>query len=299
MKRRKISDLLVTLLTLSAAMAGPAVGQRIDPPQHPNNGRGAIHRSLEWRQPEGGGQATGLYLIGIVPAGMITRILILSPGGRAIRITYTVDPRRGVQTGELLDDATGWWARLEERFGIRADSLGAYLAYDRWIWDTSAPDKVRLRFAASGASPVEEELPLTEPTVPYARFAEVLAASGTGGEVVARLPVGLAEAVLFLDTSLSPTPAPLQAELDNLGYAARGVFEVLAELLRAAPPEGLDVAGDRLPWLMSVERAQKGTATSDPAVLELTSRFRSVENADPLSDYLAAEVFGARHPPGR
>lgn len=285
MNRRENSRLLVPLLTLLVAMAGPAVAGQVEASRDRNYGSGATHRSLEWRQPEGGGKAVGLFLADMAPAGMITRILVQDPDGRPIRITQTIDASGGVETGELLDEDTGWWARLELRLGVRADHLGGYFAAAEMLSATPAPPKVRLRFVAAGASPVEAELALAEPAVLRAALAAALAASGAGGEMVAHLPQGLAEAVLFLDSSLSPSPLPIHAEGDNLAYASRGVVEVLAHLLRAAPREGLDVGRYSTPWPLGVGPFEKGTSSSDPAVLELVSRFASVENADPLADY--------------
>lgn len=260
-------------------------------------GSGSIHRSFEWREARGTGRASGLYLMDMVPAGMVSRVLVEGPAGRRIRITNALDPRRGLETCELLDDATGWRARLDLDFGYQADGLGAFFAADEARSAAAQHVPFRLRFAADGTPPVEVEVAAEERAVLHAAAAEAALSAGAGKELAARLPPGLAEAVLFLDSSMSPHPLQAHNEGDNFAHGLRGVVEILADIVRAAPPEGLEVERYATPWPMTVRPMERGTSSSDPTVLEFISRFRSVQNSDPLSDRLAAEVFADPPPP--
>ncbi len=289
MNHRK--NLVTILALLPLAFSAAALADGGAPTAERAYREAAFHRAFEWREPAGDGSASGLYLMDMVPAGMVQRVLVEDPAGRQVRITQSLDVRRGVQTTELLDDATGWQARMELDFGFRAETLGAFFAADEARSKAAEPAPLRLRFAADGAPAVETEVAATDPAAVHAAVAEAVRASAAGA-LVAGLPEGLAEAVLFLDGSLSPEPLESRSEGDNLAHGARGVVEVLAAALRAAPPEGLDAGRWGTRWPMTVRPIERGTSSSDPMVLEFVSRFRSVQNADPLADRPAAEAFG-------
>jgi len=276
--------------------AGAVAAQVAETQQDRGYQSGAFHRAFEWRETSGTGHAEGLYLIDMVPAGMVQRVLVEDPTARQVRITKSLDVRRGLDTSELLDDATGWWARLEVDFGFEAETLGAFFAADEVRSKQPRPEPLRVRFSADGVRPVEVEVAAIDPETLHSAVAEAMRSEAAGETLAARLPEGLAQAILFLDASLSPEPLEAR-EGDNLAYSARGVVEVLADVLRAAPPEGLEVGRYATPWPMTVRPIERGTSSSDPSVLEFVSRFRSVENADPLSDRPAAEAFGNSPPP--
>ena len=294
-RKSLIGGSLASLALVLSAARGSTEGAET-PPEREYRSAG-FHRGFDWREAAGAGQAQGLYLVDMVPAGMVQRVLVEDPAGRPVRITKTLDVRRGLDTCELLDDTTGWWARLDLDFGIQADSLGAFFAADEARAASGKPSPLRVRFAADGTSPVEVEVAATEPKALHLAVAEAVRAAAPGNDLVATMPAGLAQAILFFHTALSPSPLETRVEGDNLAYSARGVVEVLANVLRAAPPKGLDVERYSAPWPMTVRPMERGTSSSDPAVLELVSRFRSVENSDPLSDRPAAEAFGDPPPP--
>jgi len=286
--RRQLAWSLALVAFASSWGAGLAVGET----SGRDYGSGSIHRSFEWQEAAGAGRAAGLYLMDFVPTGMVSRVLAEDPTGRQVRITVSLDPRRGLETCELLDDATGWRARLDLDFGLQADTLGAFFVADEARSAALRHTPFRLRFAADGTPPVEVEVAAEEREALHAAVAEAVRAAAAGEALVARLPEGLAQAILFLDASLSPHPLQTRTEGDNFAHGLRGVVEVLADVLRAAPPEGLDLGRYATPWPMTVGPMVRGTSSSDPVVLEFVSRFRSVQNADPLSDRPAAEAFG-------
>lgn len=290
----RYASLILVLLTVASSAVAVAETQ----PER-DYGSGSVHRYFEWRNSEGEGRATGLYLVDFVPTGMVSRVLAEDPAGRQVRITVSLDPRRGVQICELLDDATGWRARLELDNGLRADTLGAFFAADVARSAARQPVVYRVSFTADGTRPVvvDLELDVVEPETLHAAVTEAVSAAGAARQLAPRLPPELAETVLFLDSSMSPQPLQAHTEGDNFAHGLRGVVEVLADILHTAPPEGLEVERYATPWPMTVGPMKRGTSSSDPAVLEFVSRFRSVENADPLSDRRAAEVFAAPLPP--
>ena len=90
------------------------------------------------------------------------------------------------------------------------------------------------------------------------------------------------------------SPGPLQTEWQDshVVYTMRGVVEVLAGVFRQQPGLGAANKTRAEAWRMTVGDSKRGIGIVDLDLLELVSRFRSVENADPLSDHLAQEVLG-------
>lgn len=272
---------LAAALLIAILPAAPAAAAQ----EERDFGRNAVHRALSWENPHGDGRADGLYLLEMNQDGMVTRVLA-DPADRPIRLTKTLDARLGVESGELLDDATGWWAVLDLDTGLASESLSAYFAAATQI-NPGTDHVLRLTLRTSDGLKLSRQLAPAEPAELHTQLAQALVEAGLADRLVASLPDGLADAVLFLDRSLSPDPLPTGDSVDNIAYSTRGVVEVLAAAIRAATdtPESADG-----PWPMTVGAMDRGLLNADE--LELVSRFRSVENADPLSDRRPDEVLG-------
>lgn len=250
-------------------------------------GEDRAHRGIRWTSPTGDGVASGLYLLELHRLGMVSRLLAEDVGGRLVLITSTLDGRQGQERIEFRDEATGWWVRLEVDMGLRSANLGAFFAAAREL-EPGQGRRVRLQLLSRDGVRFERELDLADPEELYRRFADELVAADQAEPLTAGMPPGLNETVFFLDASMSPSPWPSDSQ-DNVAFSLRPVIEVLAHVLDERV--GQATAGPREPWAMTVGSMEKGTGLVDPEQLAFVSRFRSVENADPLSDHRAALVF--------
>ena len=254
-------------------------------------GTGAVHRSIQWVSPSGARTTAGLFLLDMTPAGMVERILAQDTADRPIIVTWTLDVRNGREWSEFLDDETGWWARLEVDTGVRADTLGAYFtAAGRQL---QPGHTLNMKLVTREGLVFERRLALANTeALPYQDFVADLVADGPAEELVAVRPPELVAAVFFLDAFMSQGPLQTEWQDSHVGYNMRGVVEVLAGVFRQQA--GVDAANTTRAeaWKMTVGDFKRGIGIVDPDLLELVSRFRSVENADPLSDHLAQEILG-------
>jgi len=60
-------------------------------------------------------------------SGAMTRLMVVTPSGRAVVLTDTLLPRQGIVTTRILDDLTGTWLEIELRFD-RGDTLNQFFA---------------------------------------------------------------------------------------------------------------------------------------------------------------------------
>jgi hypothetical protein len=232
------------------------------------------------------------------------RVLLLDEerGWRLI-LTQTLDPRRGVDTTEILDDVSGWWARLEYRSGVQAESLDAYFARGRELPTTDeATGFLDYRLTAVGGFSMVPRIPVRGATkeVIWDGLFEQLGAAGLIQGLTADVSESFRDAVLFLDVSLME----LGSDSAPGGVADRprywpGLLGLLARVLRSTlssdDPRLVEFA---TPWTMRrVGPIGKGSSIVEPELLELASHFRSVENADPLAGHRVDDLAASTADP--
>lgn len=246
------------------AAGGMAVSERTE-----------YRRSFTWNAPEGDGVGRGLYLFRMGPGSMSSILLAETPDGRRVVLTDEVDATTGLMKKELIDDSTGWRASVVLNAGVTAESLDRWFRAAREALQYGEGRSAPVRFATSGGLLFEESVPVDETDHKEQIVAERLSARGDLDVLSDSVPPGLRDAVLFLDTSLSPDPLPWREAHDNVGHGFRSPVEIVARALRAAPPGGEDFAFRRR-WPMSVGEARKGFGSWTVDELELFSGFRTV-----------------------
>lgn len=128
-------------------------------------------------------------------------------------------------------------------------------------------------------------IPIREPEI-WGAFFDQLAAAGVAHDVAASVPDDFRGAVLFLDVSLTDWGSGLPSGVADRPRAWPGLLGLLARVLRAAlPSDDPRLIEFAAPWPMTVGNGGKGSNIVEPELLELASRFRSVENADPLAGH--------------
>jgi hypothetical protein len=243
---------------------------------------GAYHRGLSWQSPPGQPERTALYLARVHPQGTVFRYLFLAPSEWRLIYTERLDPASGLMATRLLDDETGWWACLSTDSDLSAASLEAWR---RLVFRDDAPESppevFSVTVATSNGFTYHERLTLGTEWPSTVVFAD-LERQGRVGELSARLPRSLVPAILFLDASLGDASGPTGAIAAP--RRSRDLLGILADALRAVPPAGLDPRTLDAAWPMANGRRRIGGTVLDPHLLEITSRFRHVDNTDPLSD---------------
>lgn len=248
--------------------------------------RTEYRRSFTWNAPEGDGVGRGLYLFRMGPASMSSTLIAETPDGRRVMLTDEVDPTTGSMKKELIDDATGWRASLVMNAGVTAKTLESWFRAAREALQYGEGRSVPVRFATSEGLLFDESVPVDRADQKEQIVAERLSARGDLAVLSDSVPPGLRDAVLFLDTSLSPDPLPWRDDHDNVGHGFRGAVEVVARALRAAPPGG-EEPGFQRRWPMSVGEARKGFGSWTVDELELFSGFRTVS-----PETFSSERFG-------
>ncbi len=268
--------------------------------QAPDYGESAYQRSIRWTSPSGERSTPGLFLFDMTSAGMVNRILAQDPAGRPLILTWTLDALHGKEWSELLDDETGWRVRLEVDTGVKAKHLGAYFAAAMRDLRPELGASFNLTLTTPGGLYFERELPMLKWSErPYRAFGTALGTTDSADGLVASIPAGLSDAIFFLDSSMSPGPGPQEGSENTIARPMRGVIEVLATVLETTRREAVGAPDEAEvePWVMTVSEGRKGIGVVDPNLLGLVSRFRSVENADPLSDHRAREVLSQDRDP--
>lgn len=287
---------LLFVLALLLALTGEVWAQTAEDPMGYH--KGSAYRSVSWENPAGAPGPNGLLLIDIAPAGHVTRWLVADPEGQwRLILTESLDPSRGLATTEIIDDATGWWIRLETRFEIREDTLGAF--FQRSDQQPPIDESAGFhdyRLTTSNGLSFSPRIPIKEPKV-WGSFFQQLSAAGLADDVAASVPDAFREAVLFLDVSLMDWGSGLPSGIADRPRAWPGLLGLLARVVRSSlPSNDPRLTEFAAPWPMTVGAGGKGSTIVEPELLELASRFRSVENADPLAghrvDDLAASSDG-------
>ncbi len=285
----KTCSLFLFVLTL-ALVPVVALGWQEPDQQAPDWGEGGFHRSIHWHNPSGEQTLSGLFLFEAIRVGAVTRALIEDAVERPVILTHTMDAHRGRHSIELLDDGTGWWARIDIDTGVTAEYLGAYF---RVVGETLRAEHrpvLGYTFTTRDGLVFERDLPLVSSrSMSYQEFADALHEAGLADQLLAGLPAGLSDSIRFLDAFMSPELGSQEGSSANDAYILRGVIEVLVNVAGSEPAE--PSGGEGEPWVMTVGEIRNGIGVVDPDLLELVSRFRSMDNADPLSDHRARDVL--------
>lgn len=291
------------LLAASAvcALAAPAAPAGAAPGGYDANR--AAYWELSWESPSGVPGPRGLRLWDSGAGGYVIRLLVLDQERKwRLILTEAVDPRRGVATTEIRDDVSGWWIRLENRPGIRGESLDDYFARGRELSMDEATGFLDYRLTAAGDFAFRPRIPAREATgeVIWDGMFEQLRAAGLSTRLAAGIPAGFRAAVLFLDVSLAELGSEVgSGEAMNRPRDWPGLLGLLARVVRSALPEG-DPRLEELatPWTMRrVGPTRRGSSLVEPELLELASHFRSVENADPLAGSRVEDFASVPPPP--
>ncbi len=277
--------LMVTVLILNGAVTCDAE----DEPEG-YDGRRSAYWSYTWSREGDTTGPRGLRLLDSGAGGYVTRWLVLDEErGWRLVLTQTLEPRRGVDTTVILDDISGWWARLEYRSGVQAESLSAYFARARELPTIDeATGFTDYRLTAAGGFTFAPRIPARGATkdVIWDGLFDQLGAVGLSEILAASVPEDFRAAVLFLDVSLMD-PAVPPGEVADRPRDWPGLLGFLARVLRSElPPDDPRLAKFATPWSMRrVGPIGKGTSVVEPELLELASHFRSVDNADPLAGH--------------
>lgn len=263
-----------------------------------------VKRSAYWAYAwEGPAETTGpkgLRLYDSGAGGYVLRLLVLDEerGWRLI-LTDTLDPRRGVDRTEIVDDISGWWVRLEHRSGVQGKSLDAYFARARELPSIDeATGFLDYRLTAAGGFSMVPRIPARGATKEaiWDGFFEQLDAAGLSQDLAANVPDGFRAPVLFLDVSLKEIGAEEAADRPR---DWPGLLGLLARVLRSTlSPDDPRLVEFATPWAMRrVGPKGRGSSIVEPELLELASHFRSVENADPLAGHRVDDLTASAADP--
>lgn len=281
-------------ITLRGAAAAVTAFLVVAPPLMGDDyGYGTAYGTLQWEASDGAVLERGLYLIDNSPYGGVRRVLASDADGEWLAVlTYTLDPLAGKEVRELMDDESGWWARAEIRYGIEEETLAAFFA--RAGEQLSREDSARwIELKLSTRQGIDESLriPAAEPDL-WAAFAR-----GLSPDQVARLahdiPASFRPAILFLDDGLADWLSGIAAGAATEPRKPTDLIRVLADALRSTFPQAPGFALESDSRLLTIGPTRHGRGIVEPEILELTARFRSVENADPLARHHVEEVTGA------
>ncbi|MEM7049335.1 MAG: hypothetical protein AAF604_06735 [Acidobacteriota bacterium] len=269
----------VTLCLLSAAcLAGADHGW----------GSGAAHGSLWWQDSHGVSRASGLYVLEYSPYGVVRRVLAgdSNDAWQAVA-TWTLDGSTGRETQDLVDDRSGWSARGELRFGAEGESLGDF--FDRAHDEISDDSRMELRLSTHKG--VEEVMWISamEPDL-WAAFSRDLS-SDQADRIAHSIPADFRPAVVFLDECMTNWLAEEGRDVAE-DRGPTDLFRVLAEMLRRTFPETETWISQSDGCRLEKGRNHRGRGIFESEILDLTSRFKTVENADPLAGHHVEEVTG-------
>lgn len=291
-------------LMVAALMLSGATTSRAQAQPEGYDGRRSAYWSYAWERQGDTVGPRGLRLLDSGPGGFVTRWLVVDQErGWRMFLTETLDPCRGVQTTDILDDVSGWWIRLESRVGVRGESLEDYFARARELPSIDeATGFLDYRLIATGDFSFSPRIPARGATkdVIWDGLFDQLGATGLRAKLAASVPEDFRAAVLFLDVSLMEWSSAMQPG----GVADRprdwpGLLGLLARVVRSELlPDDPQLAEFATPWTMRrIGPTGRGSSLVEPELLELVSHFRSVENADPLAGSRVEDCAAPPPPP--
>ncbi|HYH47111.1 MAG TPA: hypothetical protein VEG34_15630 [Thermoanaerobaculia bacterium] len=208
------------------------------------------------------------------------RLLAETPDGRRLVLTREASPTTGSLDFVLVDDATGWKARLTEVSGLllrnTVEMGDAPLIAGKWL---AKEYPRRLTFKAPGLAPSVVATDTRDETALQQVVFKVSAESRAGFAKAA--PEGLRHAIGFLSSLLSSNIAEVEL--------FRPLLTVLAEVYGADQVQGrLPFTGTR--WSTVAAGSQRGTALVKPDEIAFAQGFRSLQHGDPLAGVHAVDL---------
>ncbi len=244
-----------------------------------------VHSGFTLAPPEGGEPAKGLLLFESGPAGSVTRLLLALPEERSrLVITYESNARTGRKSDRLLDDTTGAWLQVE--WGTGQPSRDNAEAYRKWLrelqkgrGDRRTAGWIALR-TSSGRS-WQHAGGVTTIGADFADFGNWLSGREYARELVGSVPASLLSALAWLNQLAVPVgDGRVEPEL---GWIFQPLTSSLGQVLSTRAGVVNPAKGSR-PWRQEKAALTPGLTLTEPELLELTSRFRSLSNTEPLAD---------------
>ncbi|HRC84812.1 MAG TPA: hypothetical protein PK413_04305 [Thermoanaerobaculia bacterium] len=220
------------------------------------------------------------------PQGTVTRVLLELAGGERLILTSSVNARTGQRSDRLAADADGSWVEVASGTGCGGADNAAYhrcLAKERTPWNFAAP----LRLSSSLGPSLARTLPPRGHQVDFAGFGHWLSRQSAGRELARALPQSLVQALGWLEgVFLGKGRAELEPEL---AWQIEPLTEALLPALRREGRLPGKPTSAR-PWREEKGPSGQGLSLTEPALLELASRFRSLRAADPLGGARVADL---------
>ncbi len=208
------------------------------------------------------------------------RLLAETPDGRRLVLTREASPTTGTLVFVLVDDATGWQARLTDVSGLllrnTVEMGDAPLIAGKWL-EKEYPR--RLTFEAPGLAPSVLATDTRDETALQQVVFQVSA--GSRAAFAKAAPEGLRPAVGFLSSLLSSNVAEVEL--------FRPLLTMLADVYGADQVQGrLPFTGIR--WSTIAAGSQRGTALVKTDEIAFAQGFRSLRPGDPLAGAHAADL---------
>lgn len=239
----------------------------------------ASHQGILITASDGSQLLKALSLFTSSPAGMVNRLLLEGDDAMpALVFTSTMNPRTGAKVSRIEDDQTGWWLETIEQITPPVEDLATLMHEGREIPSgTATPVVMRAKggviFEGEVLSPGNE----TELEPVWA---------------LARKTAGACESVLSSSPkhvrAVAATLWSLASTFDELVYW-RLEIGMLDTCLRARDHA---LATPKREWTVEKQKFTLGLSLSSPDLIELASKFQSVENAQPLTYQEIAQLLG-------
>jgi hypothetical protein len=262
-----VPTVLIVALLLFAPLGSGAASANADGPK-------ILQRVISWSSE--GSQPQGLHIVRVSHTKLTERLFFLPDRGRGLIVTSSLDAVQGTTTRTVLDDASGWWARLTTKYGFQADSLDKFFGLSHAA-DESSPEI--LCFETSAGAKVEISSSTAGTYDLPSLVLKTLEKEGLASTVVGSIPELTRESLRFLGASLGDvhsavSPGPIRGDSSD---------PLLIVLSRAINNE---MGGRGLaPAPMMLVEMTKGSNTTT-ATEELLRRFASIDRAVPLSSLI-------------
>lgn len=294
----------VLLIAWSSAQEAPTVDDLRG--LHDRSSR--MIRRLTLKESITGSELTGWKISDTRPmgdvSGSVSRTLLISPEGRPITITEVHEPRSGRLVTRLSDEISGWWIEYWSNSGYQADDLDHALAIaqSRKAWwnrpeGSSEPRLQTLAVYTRNGSTVSATIDVASHDYGLAAFLTEARKSPEWGIVAREVPDPVLESLLFLeevveDNSLS-SEIVLEKPESTPGRLVASAWSPLITVVTASLRDAsvLNARSSRERWSLTAGTPTVETAGLEGEFLELTTKFRSLEPADPLPEKEVRELL--------
>lgn len=227
------------------------------------------YREVRWVSADQGLTGRGLFFFQSSEKGTVSRVLVLSPAERRVVLTKILLAQSGRDRIRLVDDKTGWWMEVERNFAPAASSFSEFLKKAEMWLDPAAEHKRNYTVRTSDGLELTSEIAVeSQPRLEYHALVAELQRQGLEETLRDRVPDGLEEAVVFLDTAL-----------EHVAADATAPFVVLATVVAHA---GRETAYGKVEWVEEEGLPRQGLALSEPEAQRFADEFQSVRGIEPL-----------------